>query len=265
MATRYRDSPTTAAPTPATPTQTRGIGVVSGVPGHHPNASVTTVSAYSPTPSLFRARASDSGSIFHEGVWPPPGEESRFVDPFLQQTKVGGDLGSIVDDIMGPSPTHSRDVSGTSETGLIGAAASPGRSHVSMGSLNSSSSLYNDPFRSTSIPSPSTSNTSPVTSPSVYYYRPDSQLSLSLSNPDPPPLPAGAAAPKKPSPLVQSVVRAPSSTSLGAPPPPSSFLQSAATSPKNWIERSPKKGLRPLSPPSASGGANSGANSSLIG
>jgi len=33
------------------------------------------------SPRLLRSRGSGTGSIFHEGVWPPPGEHSRLVDP----------------------------------------------------------------------------------------------------------------------------------------------------------------------------------------
>jgi len=52
------------------------------------------------TPQLLRARGSETGSIFHEGVWPPPGEESRLVDP-LTNASSHVDLSRIVDDIMG--------------------------------------------------------------------------------------------------------------------------------------------------------------------
>lgn len=55
-----------------------------------------------PSPHLLGLRASESGSIFHEAVWPPPGEASRFVDP-LTLASSSVNLGNIVDDVMGPS------------------------------------------------------------------------------------------------------------------------------------------------------------------
>jgi hypothetical protein len=59
-------------------------------------------------PRLFRARASESGSIFQEAVWPPPAESSRLVDPLLansSQVRLSG----IIDGVMGPfGPESSR-------------------------------------------------------------------------------------------------------------------------------------------------------------
>lgn len=51
----------------------------------------------SPSPSLLRSRISETGSIFREEVWPPPG----FVDP-IEMTSSQVDLSHIVDDVMGP-------------------------------------------------------------------------------------------------------------------------------------------------------------------
>ncbi|KAJ7887660.1 hypothetical protein B0H14DRAFT_3430690 [Mycena olivaceomarginata] len=58
-------------------------------------------------PFLFPPRASDSGSAFREEVWPPPRQESVFVDPLLRAP--ADDLTRIVTDIMGQpeAPTHS--------------------------------------------------------------------------------------------------------------------------------------------------------------
>ncbi|KAJ7461153.1 hypothetical protein FB451DRAFT_1498353 [Mycena latifolia] len=50
-------------------------------------------------PFLFPRRASDSGSAFREEVWPPPRQESVFVDPLLHAP--AEDLSRIVTDIMG--------------------------------------------------------------------------------------------------------------------------------------------------------------------
>lgn len=51
------------------------------------------------TPRLLRPRASDTGSIFHEGgIWPPPSDSSRLVDPILAGSNIN--LSNIVDDVM---------------------------------------------------------------------------------------------------------------------------------------------------------------------
>ena len=60
-------------------------------------------------PQLLRPRGLETGSIFHEGVWPPPGERSRLEDPLLVGSTV--DLTSIVDDIMGAGDQHGRSIS----------------------------------------------------------------------------------------------------------------------------------------------------------
>ncbi|KAI0039667.1 hypothetical protein FA95DRAFT_994024 [Auriscalpium vulgare] len=57
---------------------------------------------YALPPRLMRARASESGSIFQEGVWPPPAAGSRLADPIVSAGKTD-DLSRIVDDVMGPS------------------------------------------------------------------------------------------------------------------------------------------------------------------
>jgi hypothetical protein len=49
-------------------------------------------------PRLLRARASESGSIFQESVWPPP---SALMDPLTQPSQ-SVNLARIVADIMGP-------------------------------------------------------------------------------------------------------------------------------------------------------------------
>ena len=57
------------------------------------------------TPMLLRPRGNDTGSVFSEGVWPPPSERSRLTDPLLAASAVTFD--NIVDDVMGPSRTTS--------------------------------------------------------------------------------------------------------------------------------------------------------------
>jgi len=55
------------------------------------------------TPRLLRPRGSDTGSIFHEGgIWPPPSDSSRLVDPILAGSHIN--LSGIVDDVMGNFP-----------------------------------------------------------------------------------------------------------------------------------------------------------------
>jgi hypothetical protein len=102
-------------------------------PESPPRARTTSPVPSSP-PLLFRARASESGSIFRESVWPPPSAASQFTDPITSASHAV-DLGSIVNDVMGPEGAASdesggvgcggpsREASGTSETGPLLAAA----------------------------------------------------------------------------------------------------------------------------------------------
>ncbi|KAJ7025836.1 hypothetical protein C8F04DRAFT_911209, partial [Mycena alexandri] len=76
-------------------------------------------------PFLFPPRTSDSGSAFREEVWPPPRQESIFVDPLLHASE--DDLARIVTDIMGqPQLTHS--ASSLTSTTSIPSSSAP--SHV---------------------------------------------------------------------------------------------------------------------------------------
>jgi len=64
------------------------------------------------TPRLLRPRASDTGSIFHEGgIWPPPSDSSRLVDPILAGSHIN--LSNIVDDVMGGSAGQQNNASGS--------------------------------------------------------------------------------------------------------------------------------------------------------
>ncbi|KAF8890972.1 hypothetical protein BD779DRAFT_1469057 [Infundibulicybe gibba] len=105
--------------------------------GHPPNFSAQPhppptqrTASYSPTGShagspahRCSARGGRDGSIFHEEVWPPPGAESRLVDPFMRSREV--DLGGIVDGVMGPDAggegqthtrAHTRESTGSSSS-----------------------------------------------------------------------------------------------------------------------------------------------------
>jgi hypothetical protein len=69
----------------------------------------------SPPPRLLRPRASESGSIFQENIWPPPSAASQLMDP-LTQASQSVDLGRIIDDVMGPERASPPDIS---DTGLL--------------------------------------------------------------------------------------------------------------------------------------------------
>ena len=79
------------------PSSPRSTSLAS-LPAQGPSISTSSV------PSLYRIRASESGSIFREeDVWPPPGEASEFTDPFLgnvrnisEEMTLTGDVGKSV-------------------------------------------------------------------------------------------------------------------------------------------------------------------------
>jgi len=160
---QYRDLPISGA-TPTTPT----------------SRHTRSASQQSPTPSLFRAQASNSGSMFHESVWPPPSPSSRFVDPFMKSSSEV-DLGHIVDDVMG------------------GHSNAPTAYHPLISGHNASASDISATSIDPLLPHPGSSG-----------------------------LPPGAAAPKRPSPLVQNAVESTSSNGSHSPAQP-------------WIQRTPKK------------------------
>lgn len=97
-------------PTPAfvysdqDPFASRSSRTVSATPSYvHSQSSRTQSPSLSITspPRLFRPRASESGSIFQESVWPPP---SQLTDPLTTPSQ-SVDLTRIVDDVMGPLHT----------------------------------------------------------------------------------------------------------------------------------------------------------------
>jgi hypothetical protein len=165
------------------------------------------VRSTSPAPSLLKSRVAETGSIFREEVWPPPG----FVDP-ISKNSSQVDLSKIVDDVMGPSPRpHERDITNATTTSTFSGLSATSRSSSPSPFLangtpraSSSSLVYNDPFgasssvasfysssslplgasppvqpglRSPSIHTSSTSSSSPV------FPQSSSQLSGSSSNP----------------------------------------------------------------------------------
>jgi hypothetical protein len=66
-------------------------------PTHHglPTEATQYMSKY-----LMHAQGSETGSMFHEGVWPPPGEGATLVDPILRSSSQV-DLTGIMDSVMG--------------------------------------------------------------------------------------------------------------------------------------------------------------------
>lgn len=94
---------------------------------------------------------SETGSIFREAVWPPPGESSMLVDPITNASSTV-DLSTIVDDVMGPSRA-----AGAGAGAAVAAAhglppPGPGALRPRGGDAGSTSSLVGeDPFASLSM------------------------------------------------------------------------------------------------------------------
>lgn len=98
----------------------------------------------SPTPSLLKSRITDTGSIFREEVWPPPG----FVDPIAKNNSQV-DLSQIVDDVMGASSSRHADrypSEGTDLSDLSTSRTITSTAPLSLGNhwRRSTSSLGND-------------------------------------------------------------------------------------------------------------------------
>ena len=124
-------------PSPSTPWHA-GIGdLCSSMEAlHHPSRAPPTEATQDMSLHLMRARESEMGSMFHEGVWLFPGERATLVDPILRSSSQV-DLTGTVDSVMGPgregSPTHGFDggggesLSGNSQAPLLppGVTSSP--------------------------------------------------------------------------------------------------------------------------------------------
>ena len=154
------------------------------------------------SPRLLRSRGSGTGSIFHEGVWPPPGEHSRLVDPLIQASSQV-DLSTIVDDVMGPAKSDPRrqnsDSSANSDQSPTVSLDS--RHYDSSRGRSAASSLVGNPF--------DTSNTS-----QTRLWIPESMSSI-----------AGQRQPRYSSPLAQTLFD----------------RDDDNESSRNWLERSPTK------------------------
>lgn len=95
--------PVSKSPTPL-PSSVRRI--------ESPLSTIPRSSSVDQSPRLLRPRASDTGSIFHEeGIWPPPGDGSKLVDPILASSNIN--LSDIVDDVMGSSAGRQNIASGS--------------------------------------------------------------------------------------------------------------------------------------------------------
>ncbi|KAF5329590.1 hypothetical protein D9619_009424 [Psilocybe cf. subviscida] len=128
------------------------LGAVSATAG-------SVARAGSPVPSHIKSRTSETGSIFREEVWPPPG----FVDPISKQSSQV-DLSRIVDEVMGPGTTvlpsasstslnsggHSRGPTDATTTSGHTSSYSHGSVNSKMGLLPPSTTSFSDPFASSS-------------------------------------------------------------------------------------------------------------------
>ncbi|KAF5353353.1 hypothetical protein D9756_007801 [Leucocoprinus leucothites] len=170
----------------------------------HPNASSLSLGHHSPAPSLFRARASESGSMFREeGVWPPPGEASEFVDPFVghvrqvsEEMSVGGEVGRSVLGVMGPtaanlSPIATPARSSPSPTIMTGRQASSSPTTMTTASTLSPSVVHIAPIGSSAAANSSvTSNMGPGTSTVIHDRGHASGAGIDLNSYTPMPAPA---------------------------------------------------------------------------
>ncbi|EMD31377.1 hypothetical protein CERSUDRAFT_119767 [Gelatoporia subvermispora B] len=156
-------------------------------------------------PHLFPLRASESGSIFREAVWPPPSEASRLVDPLVAGSSQV-DLGRIVDDVMGPHSTSSR---GSRARPLV---AHPAATFARSGREASYTSGESSP---SAMHSRTTSHTALLQ---------DHQQQEHQDNPESP-----IEAVPRPLFVTNMGPTSPDTTSPGSPP-----------TPRNWLEREPR-------------------------
>ena len=117
--------------------------------------------APSPSPYILGMRATGSGSIFQEqGVWPPPSEKSRLIDPLVAGSEQV-ELGNIVDHVMGgPSnpvistagPIHGRQPSAQASLGAATTREPSSRyAHSTMSTYGSGSISQYPPTQNISV------------------------------------------------------------------------------------------------------------------
>ncbi|TBU61812.1 hypothetical protein BD310DRAFT_974791 [Dichomitus squalens] len=199
-------------------------------------------------PHLLGMRA-ETGSIFREAVWPPPGQTSNFVDPLKAASSV--DLSKIIDDVMGPSPTAS------SQAHPPSAFRQRQGAHTGSASGSTTSLIGDDPFASLSnlqthsretseTPLLSKANTS---TPGFFESRRPISVPETPGSPMPPPsmgpLFVTNMGPLSPS---STISHSPTFTqsqqqALGQTTSPT--VTTPTTQSRNWLQRSPKKATRP--------------------
>ncbi|OSX55984.1 hypothetical protein POSPLADRAFT_1063147 [Postia placenta MAD-698-R-SB12] len=149
----YRDTPGTgSAPSLASHATSYNAGSLQGVP-LVPPAPFADPGRVSYSPHLMGMRTSESGSIFHEAVWPPP--RSALVDPLLVSSE---DLSHIVDDVMGPANPSGGDSSPGSGAGAV---RFPG-SVATAGQATHARAPSEDPLMGGALESPSHSPRAPT-------------------------------------------------------------------------------------------------------
>ncbi|EIW51522.1 uncharacterized protein TRAVEDRAFT_32428 [Trametes versicolor FP-101664 SS1] len=211
-----------------------------------PNRTPTPGGAASSMPHILGMRA-ETGSLFREAVWPPPGQPSTLVDPLVNGSSTV-DLGRIVDDVMGP---------GAGGVGA-GAAAHPPSAYRGPGGPGASSTTLvpDDPFASLASLNTAAHSQAQLAQypgpPSAMHSRETSETPLLPKSTTPgffdrargrgTPEPPGSPVPMpKMGPLFVTNMGplSPEDTvSPGSPPP------TASAQPRNWLERSPKKMVR---------------------
>ncbi|KAJ7763017.1 hypothetical protein B0H16DRAFT_1528493 [Mycena metata] len=180
----------------------------------------------SQAPFLFPPRTSDSGSAFREEVWPPPRQESVFVDPLLHASQ--DDLSRIVTDIMGQAqPTHS--ASSSTSTTSIPSSSAPSR--VPRSRRNSFSTVN----ARTTLRSSTSTPTLPLSTSSA-------ETHGTVSDDDPPWPPTPDQVPERETPPV-SYWQRPGVTKSKRDSPPQLRPSTGDGSPrvKNWLERTPRR------------------------
>ena len=226
-------------------------------------------------PHLMGVRA-ESGSIFREAVWPPPGQPSALVDPLVKASSAV-DLSRIVDDVMGPSgngggrgpPTSFRSGGGSvreSTASLIGddpfasfttlgATETPRHSQYGSGSTTAHSRDTSESPLLARFKAPSESAHASHSTPGFF------EVQARRDAPEPPgsPMPVGQIGPLF---VTNMGPLSPTSTISHGPASPPGVVSETAVkqalgqatspvspsgshSPRNWLERSPKKPVRP--------------------
>ncbi|KAI0695773.1 hypothetical protein C8T65DRAFT_40439 [Cerioporus squamosus] len=288
--TRYRDYPAsvtsshahsrsitnaTSSPAPDRSPLSRDFGspgpsITSSPMDPHRAGTPSSLPPGAAAPHLLGMRA-ETGSIFREAVWPPPGQPSALVDPLVKASSAV-DLSRIVDDVMGPTGgkvmlprprSAEQEVQAAgSTTSLIGddpfaslttlaGPITPTHSQYGSGSTTGHARDTSDAplLPRFKLPSESTQST-----PGFFESQPRRDAVETPGSP----MPAGRIGPLF---VTNMGPLSPTSTISHAPgsPPPvntaaaqqalgqgtSPVSPPSAHPPRNWLERSPKKPMRP--------------------